>query len=264
MSRVILAADHRARGVVTIERYVDYLEALRSALPHCDGLLASAQPLADLVTLGDVAPEQSTYLSINRTGLAGASFELDDRLVASVEQAARFGYTGVKHMVRIDLADGHTAGALELLGRVLADAAHVGLEALVESLSWQDGAVDRSTTGIVYAAVVAHDLGAPMLKVPVPADARAGPARVDAVARIVASVGVPVLFLGGPRAKNRTVVLREVADAMAGGAAGVAIGRAIYEDPDPGLMAGLVADLAQGRRALEEVVDALGRAAPVG
>ena len=56
----------------------------------------------------------------------------------------------------------------------------------------------RDTDSIVYAAVVAHDLGAPVLKVPVP-DVEPGAARVDAVARIVASVGVPVLFLGGPR-----------------------------------------------------------------
>ena len=49
----------------------------------------------------------------------------------------------------------------------------------------------------MLAAVIAHDLGAPLLKVPVP-DVPAGGARVEAVARIVASVGVPVLFLGGP------------------------------------------------------------------
>jgi DhnA family fructose-bisphosphate aldolase class Ia len=57
--------------------------------------------------------------------------------------------------------------------------------------------MSRATDDIVMAAVIAHDLGAPLLKVPVP-DVPAGPGRVDAVARVVASVGVPVLFLGGP------------------------------------------------------------------
>ena len=39
---LILAADHRARGVVTIERYAR-LPSARSAaaLPHCDGMLAT-------------------------------------------------------------------------------------------------------------------------------------------------------------------------------------------------------------------------------
>jgi DhnA family fructose-bisphosphate aldolase class Ia len=39
------------------------------------------------------------------------------------------------------------------------------------------------------------------------------------------------------------VLLAELADAMAGGAAGVAIGRAVYQDPDPALTAKLVADI---------------------
>jgi DhnA family fructose-bisphosphate aldolase class Ia len=251
---VVLAADHRARGMITIERYPDYLAALRAALPACDGVLASAQPLADLVA-GGVQSGQRTYLSINRTGLAGAAFELDDRLVASVESAAACGYSGVKLLTRIDLSNPHTAAGLELLGRVLEDSRRHGLEALIEPLSWRDGAVDRSVDGIVYAAVVAHDLGAPLLKVPVPA-APAGPARIDSVCRVVESVGVPVLFLGGPRTATRADVLNELADAMRGGAAGVAIGRTIITDPQPGVMAGLVADLVRGRRPLDAVLEA--------
>ena len=68
---LILAADHRGRGVVTIERYADYLAALGAALPHADGILATAQPLADLVSSGQVTPDHTTYLSLNRSGLAG-------------------------------------------------------------------------------------------------------------------------------------------------------------------------------------------------
>jgi DhnA family fructose-bisphosphate aldolase class Ia len=242
---VILAADHRARGVITVERYQDYLEALGAALPHCDGILASTQPLADLVATGAVGPGQRTYLSINRTGLAGSAFELDDRLVAPLEAAVAAGYTGIKLMTRIDLADRASAGALELLGRVLAGARGHGLEALIEPLSWKNGTIDRSTEGIVYAAVVAHDLGAPLIKVPVPDDVRPGSARVAAIRRVVDSVGVPVLVLGGPHRGSRSVLLAELSDAMAGGAAGVAIGRAVYQDPDPALTAKMVADLAR-------------------
>jgi len=38
-------------------------------------------------------------------------------------------------------------------------------------------------------------------------------------------------------------LLAELADAIAGGAAGVAVGRAIYQDPDPALTAKMVADV---------------------
>jgi fructose-bisphosphate aldolase, class I len=71
-----------------------------------------------------------------------------------------------------------------------------------------------------------------------------GPERQRAVSRVVASVGVPVLFLGGPLGEaGRGKVLDEVRDVMAGGGSGMAMGRAIYQDPDPAEMAGLVAGL---------------------
>ncbi len=243
---LILAADHRPRGVVTIEGYAPYLAALTAALPACDGILASRQPLADLRASGAVGSRHRTYLSINRTGLAGSAFELDDRLVTSVDRAAADGWTGVKHMTRIDLADPLTAPALELLGRVIDEARTAGVEALIESLSWRDGRMARDTDAVVLAAVIAHDLGAPLLKVPVP-DVAPGRDRVAAVARVVGSVGVPVLFLGGPRGDaGRQAVLDEVRDAMAGGAAGMAVGRVVFEDPEPEKMARLVADAVHG------------------
>ncbi|MHB8219898.1 MAG: Cgl0159 family (beta/alpha)8-fold protein [Acidimicrobiales bacterium] len=235
---LLLAADHRARGVITVENYAALTAALSAALPHCDGILASAQPLGDLARSGSIGAHHRTYLSLNRTGLAGSAFELDDRAVASVGRAAEDGWTGVKHMTRIDRSDPLTAGALELLGRVLEEARACGLEALVESVVWRDGAMAAGVDDVVFAAVVAHDVGAPLLKVPVP-DAPPGPARVDAVARVVASVGVPVLFLGGPRRSvgggERTLdqVVGEVEDVMAGGGAGMAIGRTVYQDPTP-------------------------------
>jgi DhnA family fructose-bisphosphate aldolase class Ia len=231
---------------MTTENYAELLASLRAALAHCDGLLATVQPLFDLQASGALERDQRTYLSINRTGLAGSAFELDDRLVASVEQARVAGLTGVKHMTRIDYADPLTAPALELLGRVLAEAKDAGLEALIEPLIWRDGAIARDTQSIVLAAVIAHDMGAPLVKVPIP-DAQPGAARVDAVARIVQSVGVPVLFLGGPKREELDEVLGEVRDVMAGGAGGLAMGRAIYQDTEPADLAKRIADIVHTR-----------------
>jgi DhnA family fructose-bisphosphate aldolase class Ia len=244
---LVLAADHRARGVSTIERYADYVRALQEALPHCDGILATVQPLTDLAAAGAVRPDQRTYLSLNRTGLAGAAFELDDRLVASVARAADDGWTGVKLMTRIDLDDRHGAAALELLGRVLEDARASRLEALIEPVMWRQGQMSRVTDDVVLAATIAHDLGAPLLKVPVP-EAPGGQARIEAVNRVVASVGVPVLFLGGPldrQGPERT--LEETRDVMAGGGAGLAMGRAIIQGASPAAMAAQLAEIVHAR-----------------
>jgi DhnA family fructose-bisphosphate aldolase class Ia len=244
---LILAADHRARAVQTTENWEELFGSLAKALPYCDGILATAQPLSGLAEAGHITARHRTYLSLNRTGLAGSVFELDDRLVASVSRAADEGWTGVKHMTRVDLADPVSASALELLGQVLEQARAAGLEVLVEPLLWRDGRVSRDPDDVVLAAVIAHDMGAPVIKVPVPAAASAAE-RTRAVGRIVASVGVPVLFLGGPRYDGgRDRVLDEVRDVMRGGGSGMAMGRTIYQDPDPAEMAALIGALVHER-----------------
>lgn len=244
---LILAADHRARAVLTTENWSEFFDSLARSLPACDGILATAQPLEGLAAAGHVTPQHRTYLSLNRTGLAGSVFELDDRLVASVGRAASDGWTGIKHMTRIDFEDPMTASALELLGQVLEQARGAGLEALVEPLLWREGRIRRDTDSIVLAAVIAYDMGAPVIKVPVPAVAP-GNERREAVARVVASVGGPVLFLGGPlTGGGRDAVLDEVRDVIEGGGAGMAMGRTIYQDQDPAEMAGLVAALVHSR-----------------
>jgi DhnA family fructose-bisphosphate aldolase class Ia len=245
---LILAADHRARGVVTTENWDEFFCALAAALPSCDGILATAEPLRSLAAGGHVTALHRSYLSINRTGLAGSAFELDDRLVASVPRAAVEGWTGVKHMTRIDLADPVTASALELLGQVLEESRSAGLDVLVEPLLWQEGRIRRDPDSVVLAAVIAHDMGAPVIKVPVPA-LPAGSERQRAVARVVASVGAPVLFLGGPRPEDgrRQRVLDEVRDVMEGGGAGMAMGRTIYQDPEPAEMAEMIHALVHER-----------------
>jgi DhnA family fructose-bisphosphate aldolase class Ia len=244
---LILAADHRARAVITTENWAEFFTALAQALPSCDGILATAQPLDALAAGGHLTGLHRTYLSINRTGLAGSVFELDDRLVASVPRAAAEGWSGVKHMTRIDMEDPRTAPALELLGQVLEQAKQAGLDALIEPLAWEGGRIRRDTDAIVLASIIAHDMGAPVIKVPVPAVAP-GAERQRAVARVVSSVGVPVLFLGGPRtAAGRDAVLDEVRDVMEGGGAGMAMGRTLYQDPDPAEAAGLVHALVHGR-----------------
>jgi len=244
---LILAADHRARAVLTTENWAEFFGSLAKAMPFCDGILATAQPLQGLADAGHVTALHRTYLSINRTGLAGSAFELDDRLVASVSRAAADGWSGVKHMTRIDMDDPVTAAALELLGQVLEQSRAAGLEALIEPLLWSKGRIRRDPEAVVLAAVIAHDMGAPVIKVPVPA-VSAGAERQRAVARVVASVGVPVLFLGGPRTDaGREPVLDEVRDVMEGGGAGMAMGRTLYQDPDPAEMAAHVDALVHGK-----------------
>jgi DhnA family fructose-bisphosphate aldolase class Ia len=72
---------------------------------------------------------------------------------------------------------------------------------------------------------------------------------------------VPVLIAGGPKAENERDVLEMVRGAMDAGAAGIAMGRKIWQSPDP---AGMVRALAAIIREGASVDDALGLVTPVG
>src|SRR5579871_1103581 len=87
---MIVAADHPARGSLGVRgvanamanRY-DLLRRLLVALsrPGVDGLLATADIIEDLLLLGALE-DKVVFGSMNRGGLQGASFELDDRFTA--------------------------------------------------------------------------------------------------------------------------------------------------------------------------------------
>ena len=145
------------------------------------------------------------------------------------------GWTGVKLMTRIDPDDPGGAAALELLGRVLEEARTVGARG-----------ADRAGAVAGRADVPGdrrHRAGRGHRPRPRRAPAQgAGARRTGRVRpgsrrsrRVVDTVGVPVLFLGGPHVRGGGAPVDEVAsDVMDGGAAGLAVGRVGHPGPGPG------------------------------
>src|SRR5262249_3819702 len=119
---VIVAADHPARGALAAGRErlamadrADLLERLCVALdrPGVGGVLGTADVLEDLLLLG--ALHGKTVIgSMNRGGLAGTVFEIDDRFTgydaAAIE---RMGFDGGKMLLRIDPDDPATADTMQ-------------------------------------------------------------------------------------------------------------------------------------------------------
>jgi hypothetical protein len=128
---MLVAADHPARGAVGVRAQPeamqdreDLLRRLVVALrrPGVDGVLGSADVLEDLL-LG--ALEDKVFIgSMNRGGLQGAVFEMDDRFTgydaAGIEA---MGFNGGKMLTRVDLADAGTVTTLEACARALNDLA---------------------------------------------------------------------------------------------------------------------------------------------
>jgi len=202
---MIIAADHPARGALRAGRdplamgnRADLLERMCVALarPGVDGVLGTPDVLEDLLLLG--ALEGKVVIgSMNRGGLAGAAFEIDDRFTAYTAPAiARARLDGGKMLVRIDLADPATARTLEACAHAVTDLAGHGLMAMVEPFLASRGEGGRvrnvlTPEAMIHAVSIASGLGATSahtwLKVPV----------VDRMEEVMAASTLPALLLGG-------------------------------------------------------------------
>ena len=108
---LLIAADHPARGALAARGRPqamadrgELLTRLVTALerPGVDGVLGTPDIVEDLLLLG--ALEGKIVIgSMNRGGLAGSVFELDDRFTAyDAESIAAMGLDGGKMLTRID------------------------------------------------------------------------------------------------------------------------------------------------------------------
>ncbi len=200
----IIAADHPARGALragdrpmAIADRAGLLERLSIALsrPGVDGVLGTADVIEDLLLLG-LLDEKVIIGSMNRGGLAGTTFEIDDRFTAYDAAAiARMGFDGGKMLFRIDPDDPATAATMQACARAVSDLAAHGLMAMVEPFIARrvDGRVrnDLTPEAVIRSIAVASGLGTTSaytwLKLPV----------VDDMERVLAASTLPVLLLGG-------------------------------------------------------------------
>ncbi len=204
---MIVAADHPARGALGIgDRRLamadraDLLERLCVALsrPGVDGVLATADILEDLLLLG--ALENKVVMgSMNRGGLAGASFEMDDRFTGHrAEDIQRLGFDAGKLLVRIDYDDPGSLATLEASARAVDAMAARRLPVFVEPFISRrvDGRVrnDLSAEAVTRSIAIASGLGGTSaytwLKLPVTE-------HVDDMEAVLRTSTLPVVLLGG-------------------------------------------------------------------
>ncbi|HBJ86667.1 MAG TPA: hypothetical protein DDZ88_22985 [Verrucomicrobiales bacterium] len=101
---------------------------------------------------------------------------------------------------------------------------------ILESLPYALGAPDKYTVeNVSFAVRLAAELGADVVKTPYPTNGT-----VDDFRRIVAQSFVPVIILGGAAMGDDAGLLQMVENAMDAGAAGIAIGRNVWQHKNPG------------------------------
>ncbi|WP_017586146.1 Cgl0159 family (beta/alpha)8-fold protein [Nocardiopsis ganjiahuensis] len=201
---MIVAADHTARGTLrsgarplAMADRADLLDRLCTALarPGVTGVLASADIVDDLLLLGAL-DGKAVFGSMNRGGLSGARWEVDDRFTGyTAEAIVRSGLEGGKMLLRLDYADRSTARTMESCARAVNALGDAGRVAMVEPFVAHraDGVVrnDLSTEAVTRSAAIASGLGhssaRTWLKLPVVAD----------MERVAAATTLPTVLLGG-------------------------------------------------------------------
>lgn len=238
---LLIAADHPARGALAArgkpqamanrgELLSRLIEAL--ARPGVDGVLGTADILDDLLLLGAL-DNKIVVGSMNRGGLAGSSFELDDRYTGyDAASIAAMGFEGGKMLVRIAMEDPGTVRTLEHTGRAVSELAAAGLMAMVEPFmsKWNDGKVvnDLTPDAVIKSMGIASGLGNTSshtwLKLPV----------VDEMERVMEATTLPTLLLGGdPKGSDDEVFATWQSALGLPGVRGLVVGRSLlYPESD--------------------------------
>jgi len=200
----LLAVDHPARGSVKVgddptamADRGDLLSRIMVALdrPGVDGLMASPDIVEDLALLGAL-DGKVVIGSMNRGGLAGAVFELDDRFTGyTAEAIAAANLDGGKMLLRIADDDPDTLPTIAACAEAVDALASRGLMAMNEPFASrrEDGKVknvlepDPTIRAIGITSALGSTSAYTWLKLPV----------VPEMERVLAATTLPTLLLGG-------------------------------------------------------------------
>ncbi|KAA8885097.1 aldolase [Nocardia colli] len=200
----LIAADHPARGALGVGSDLTamadrraLLERLLIALAHpdVDGVLGSPDVVEELLLL-DALDDKVVIGSMNRGGLAGAEWEIDDRFTGyDADSLARFRLDGGKMLLRLVDSDAGTVPTLQACAQAVSELAANGLMAMVEPLPYhrdESGALvmSKDAAALSRAITVASGLGVTSaytwLKIPAPEDIS-----------VLDATTLPVVVLGG-------------------------------------------------------------------
>lgn len=238
---LIVAADHPARGSLGVgdrplamADRAELLARLRRTLanPRVDGVLGSADVLEELAFLG-LLDGKVAVGTMNRGGLVGSAWELDDRFTAyDARHIVDRGLDAGKLLLRIDDRDPGSLPTLESAARAVTELADAGVPVMIEPLPYttdENGraVLLRDDAALARVVAVAAGLGSSSaytwLKIP------AG----IAPERVLPTTTLPTLLLGGDPGLDPTATFAGWERALALPAArGLVVGRALLYPGD--------------------------------
>lgn len=201
---MIIACDHPARGALGAGGGEQAMASREQLLDRCiqalsregvDGFLGTADLIEDLALLGAL-DNKLVFGSMNRGGLQGAQFEIDDRFTGyNARGVVDANLDGGKMLLRMDYHDPASVRTLEHCAQAVDELARSRKVAMVEPfITYREGGSVKAlldAKSVITSITVASGLGSTSaytwLKLPA----------VDDMERVMEATTLPVLILGG-------------------------------------------------------------------
>jgi hypothetical protein len=254
----ILAADHPARNVTKVGSEPlamadrrDYLARILRVLSseRLDGIMATMDILEDLLSIDGFLRQAGAptlldnrllIASLNRGGLAGSSWELDDPMTGATPAACRaWRLDGAKVLLRVDESEPASLKTMLASAQAINECNALSLPMFLEPLpvtkTEKGYVVVKTPEALARLAGVASALGDSSrylwLKLPY----------CDGYETVARSTTLPILLLGGESAGDPAPFLRQLQSAISAGpnVRGALVGRNVLYpgDEDPLAMA---------------------------
>ena len=223
---VILPLDHAV--AIPVPGLENPFELIERVSPYVDGYvmnLGVAMRAADSMAGKGICLRTDVY-NTRMTGDGAGSIN-----VYGVEEAEMVGANAVMNMLYPNSISERVN--FQEVADLVRTSLDLDIPTIIEALPYGLGQNDKYTLeNVMFAARLAAELGADVVKVPYPIDAKPGDFR-----RVTESCFVPVSVLGGASMNDDASLLKMVEDAMDAGAAGIAIGRNVWQHKSPAAIA---------------------------
>jgi hypothetical protein len=280
----ILAADHPARRVTKVGDDSLRMADRHGYLARCvrvlqsevvDGVMATMDVLEDLLIIHHLVLESGgpglldnrlLIASLNRGGLAGACWEIDDPITgASPDTCAALNLDGAKLLLRISDDDAASLETMLYCSKAVSEMNALGLPTFLEPLpvikEKNNYKVVKAADALARIVGVASALGDSSrhlwLKLPY----------CENYQVVAGATTLPILLLGGESAGDATPLLREISAGLAAGSnvRGALVGRNVLYpgDEDPFVVARAAGLIIHHNSSVEQALNAQEPAADI-
>jgi len=170
--------------------------------------------------------------------------------VCTVQEAVRLGADAVSVHVNVGALD--ECVMLATLGSVADECDQYGMPLL--AMMYPRGpkiSSEHETTAVAHAARLGAELGADIIKTNYTGDPKT-------FKLVLEGCPVPVIIAGGPKTETTQATLQMVYDSMKAGAAGLSIGRNVFQHKNPTLMVKALVAIVHGGATVEQALKTLG------